>query len=269
MESVLPRRIAVFSWLKASIAHLAFSACACKKISLLLLAASASYLAAAQPIPIIELEKFVERSSSETRVSGGLLLGATLLGESDKGFPAPRLVLPSSPVGSPFCVETVGIDGSYWSQGELPASAIRSGQTVLRIKYGKDVKPGAVSNAQILNELGATNVAVLVTAGPCDGGTSTRQVIVADRLNGSRQGKGVRLFLNASKNEVEAVYTSAAGKQVEAECFEIKSQRQRLAYDSFCDWHEPLGETTLVTVKTARFGREVLKVKFTLIVGKE
>jgi hypothetical protein len=236
--------------------------------TILLLAVTASSLVPAQSLPTVELEKFVERLSSETRVGGGLLLGATLLGEPDKGFPAPRLVLPAKPDSGPYCVETIAIDGSYWSQGELPASAIRGGEPGLRIKYGNNSKPGGASNSQILDDLGAGNLAVLVTTGSCDGARRDRRVVVADRLNEDRKGKGVRLFLNASKNDVEAVYASGTGAEVSAECFEIKSsQRQRLAYDSFCELRAPLGENTQVTVKTTRFGRKVLQVTYTLIRG--
>ena len=126
--------------------------------------------AAQDDLESVYLDGFVDRRASETKVGGRPLVGTVALGEPAMGVISPALVFPRGALQAPVshCVETVSIDGAYWSQGQVTADVLRRGTTRLRIRYGESSRPSEESEINgILGGFGPANVAVLVTVGAC------------------------------------------------------------------------------------------------------
>lgn len=228
----------------------------------------ASAQAATATAQVRYLDKYVDRRSTETRVGGRPLVGAMLLPGDRAQIASPLVPLPERGVrtAAAICLETVTVDGSYWAQGEIPTRSLASDPAGVLVRYGEETRPENGREIEnLLHGFDERSVAVLATVGGCQDDHSDEQIVVVRRGPGSPK-VGVRLFINASRNQVDVGYSGEDGHARTATCRLISGERQRIAFDTLCDLEGPLPRNVSVSVSMTRFERKLPERKYRLLV---
>src|SRR5580692_6565548 len=90
----------------------------------------------APDMPGVKLDAFDEDYLKTVPTGGGgILVGATVGEDDSANLLKPALVVPATelPKVSTLCVETISVDGSYWSHGQLTGAALTENQGTLRV----------------------------------------------------------------------------------------------------------------------------------------
>jgi hypothetical protein len=227
-------------------------------------------------IPEIKLSGFKETFlKAVPTAGGGPLVGATV-GKDDPAYLLkPALFLPAALYSKwpALCVETVSIDGSYASHGEISQVDLESDHGVLRfVPNNPETRnaEGTMWPREILR-FGPRNVAVLASVGTC-GSDENRNVHTFALVDRSVHGSGdaaprpYELYVNPKlADEVDAIYRRRDGREVRVPCQPAENTFHNTAFSRICELDGPFQDVTAVELVPSKFGRPLPSYRFMLV----
>jgi hypothetical protein len=254
--------------------------CKCAAIFVGLLANWAVASGAPTEIPTVKLSKFEENLLRTVPTGGaGILVGATLVGDELRHLFTPALFLPSSayPEAGTLCIETVSIDGSYSSHGEIPGSDLRSYRGAVRFAPNNPDASGREGTkwAREIQAYGPRNLAVLASIGACGSqeNRNARTFVVVDRSAPGTPGpenRHYRLYVNPLlADEVDVLYRGRDNREMRAVCLPADSEFNSVAFSQICELNGPFTDVTHVEIVPSKFGKPLQKYIFNLLYAQE
>jgi hypothetical protein len=225
--------------------------------------------------PSVSLLNYVESYVKEVPTGGHTLVGATTGDGTPEQLLHPALLVPRAlyTKGSVVCVETLSIDGSYSSHGELTGGELAANQGRLRVSPGDSRFPRGTQYEHEMLAFGGSQLATLASVGGCDSteNLSGHTYLVIDR--GAEPGAAVRsyrLFVNPKwAQDVAAVYTQKDGHKARVVCLAAPTIHANTAFSRICDLTGPFAESTHVELSLSRFGRTLLQDSFDLVLSQD
>lgn len=223
-------------------------------------------------LPSVPLTNYTESYVKEVPTGGHTLVGAT----TGEGTPAqllnPALFVPERIYSKTtlVCVETLSIDGSYSSHGELTHDNLEANHGRLRVAPGDPHFPGGTKYAREMINFGDAQLATLASLGACNSAEnlSGRTFLVIDRSSGAAAAavRSYRLFVNPKwAQDVAATYRQKDGRSAHTDCAAAPTTRENTAFSRICDLTGPFGESTHVELSLSRFGRLLSSDSFELV----
>jgi hypothetical protein len=227
-------------------------------------------------VPVVPLAHFDEDyQKTVPSGGGGILVGATV-GDDEAGYLLkPALFIPAGmytkvPV---LCVETVSVDGSYWSHGELAGPTVAEDQGALRFlpNSPKTKDPQGTQWPSEIREFGPNNIAVLAGLGACSSqeNRNTRTFFAVDRSKGpDRNSANAHYHLAVNPrvaDEVQVNYTRLDGAKARVLCGGAEKKFHNTAYSMVCDLEGPFADETSVELDPSLHGHPLSSYRFDLI----
>lgn len=239
------------------------------------ISALVSAVACAGEIAAVRLDHFDENYLKTVPAGGGgILVGATV-GEDDSTYLLkPVLFVPASVYtkATALCVETVSVDGSYWSHGELPGPLLANHNGALRVlpNSARTRDPLGTQWPREIQEFGAANIAVLASVGACGSQEerNSRLFVAVDRSRGPERSPPTshyRLVVNPRlADEVQVNYRRKDGSDAHVLCTDAEKKFHNTAFSMVCDLEGPFADETSIELVPRRRGHPLASYRFDL-----
>jgi hypothetical protein len=239
-------------------------------------AVSAEQGGAAEP-PLVRLADFQEFFLKKVPTGGaGILVGATAETDLPEYLLKPTLFVPRTffPKIASLCIETISIDGSYFSHGELSRADLESHRGTLRfVPNNTDVStPEGTRWGREIREFGPANLAVLAGIGGCGSkeNRNSRTFFIVDRSGSSLAPQHYRLYVNPTlADHVDVTYHRSDGREARVACVDPRSSFANTAFSLICELAGPFKNVTSVELVPSRAGLPLPPYRFDLVYAQE
>jgi hypothetical protein len=230
----------------------------------------------APDMPAVKLDAFDEDYLKTVPTGGGgILVGATVGEDDAANLLKPALVVPATEVlkVSTLCVETISVDGSYWSHGQLTGTDLTANQGTLRVlpNSAKTKDPRGTQWPGEIRDFGPDNVAVLAGLGAC-GSQDNRNAhlfFAIDRSKGpGRSPVYARYHLAVNPrlaDEVHVKYTRLDGSETQIACRAADKKFHNIAFSMICDLEGPFADETSIDLLPSLHGHPLATYSFRLV----
>jgi hypothetical protein len=257
--------------------HRVLRSCVATLVVLLLPTTQAAPQGTETEIPAVKLSRFYEKYNKNVDIGGrGLLVGATVGVEEQKYLLSPALLVPVNIYQgwSVLCIETVSIDGSYSSHGELARADLDSHHGLLRFTPNSERAHGPEGTEwpHEIREFDPGSLAVLASVGACgsDENHNTRTVALVNRSSTTASSPlRYRLYVNPrGATHVDVMYRRRDGQEMQTACVPAESKLHSTAFSLTCELQGPFDDITPITLMPFRYERALRAEPFSLIYGR-